>query len=287
MFSLIAATALLSIGAFLLVMAGHRPIGAWLKKRTESDAKKFSRWSDELSWEWSPAFALRMSLALNLGLWAMGVIVFVVSGSVVFAGVIIILGYWLPGIVFEMLRNRRLLKIEEQLPDAIDLVVATVRSGAPLDHGLKAVAQKTKMPIKREFQVIVNEHEKGGLPLEEALGRARDRLRIEGFVMICSALIINSVQGGDVLSVLEKMSHSTRELNRLKKKIMTETTEVRAQEKIIIFMTPVFAIVICLFDPVIPDILFNTIAGNVILAIVLFVQILSILWIRRIVKAAI
>ena len=74
--------------------------------------------------------------------------------------------------------------------------------------------------------------------LEGVLARAKDRVDVESFRMICSALIINSNRGGDVLHILERMSDSIRELQKLKKKLMTETAEVRAQEKIILFITP-------------------------------------------------
>jgi tight adherence protein B len=278
---------LFALSLFLLAYFWAGPVGLWFDRHTRRNARKFAAWADELYVEWTPAYAFRVSLAVNIGLIVLALVVLLLTGRILFAITAVALGYWLPKVVFETLRNRQLEKIEEQLPDAVNVMVATVRAGGPLPLALKAVTAKTSDPIKREFEIIVNEHSRGGLTLEDALDRSRRRVKLESFNMICSALIINSAEGGDVLGVLEKMSASIRELTRLKKKILTETTEVRAQEKIIVIMTPLFLILICLFDPVIPDILFNTIPGNVILVIVLFAQILAIMWIRRIVRAAI
>jgi tight adherence protein B len=280
-------SALLFASFFLLALFWAGPVLRWMGRRTRRDARKFAGWADELYVEWPPAYAIRVSLAVNVGLLVLAAATLLLTGSVLFAAAAVVVCYWMPKVVFDTLRGRQLMKLEEQLPDAVNVMVATVRAGGPLAHAVAAVAAKAKHPIRREFEIISNEHERTGLTLEEALDRARRRLKIESFNMICSALIINSTQGGDVLRVLEKMSGSIRELTRLKKKIVTETTEVRAQKNIIILMTPLFTILICLFDPVIPDILFYTVPGNVIVVIVLFVQIIAVMWIRNIVKTAI
>jgi tight adherence protein B len=284
---LIITSLLLFASFFLLALFWAGPILGWMRGRTMRDAKKFAGWADELYVAWTPEYAMKVSLVVNVGLLALAVATLLLTGRILFALAVVVICYWLPKLAFDILKGRHLLKLEEQLPDAVNVMVATVRAGAPLGKAVAAVVERTKFPIRREFEIISNEHERGGLTLEDALDRSRRRVKVESFNMICSALIINSAQGGDVLRVLEKMSTSIRELTRLRKKIITETTEVRAQEKIIIFMTPLFGILICLFDPVIPNILFNTIPGNVILVIVLFAQIIAVMWIRHIVKTAI
>jgi Flp pilus assembly protein TadB len=86
---------------------------------------------------------------------------------------------------------------------------------------------------------------------------------------------------------LERVSESIRELSRLQKKIVTETAEVRSQEKVILFMTPIFGFLVCLFDPSIPDILFNSFVGNMMLVMVVGMQVFAVVWIRRIVNSTI
>jgi Flp pilus assembly protein TadB len=119
------------------------------------------------------------------------------------------------------------------------------------------------------------------------LERAKARVPVESFRMLCRALIINSNRGGDVLHILERMSDSIRELQKLKKKLKTETAEVRAQEKIILIITPAFGLLICAFDADIPRLLFGTVPGNVLLVIVASLQTLAVWWVRRIVKATV
>jgi tight adherence protein B len=142
-------------------------------------------------------------------------------------------------------------------------------------------------PIEEEFRLMSREYQEGGMSLEGVLERAKARVPVESFRMVCSALIINSHRGGDVLHILERMSESIRELQKLKKKLKTETAEVRAQEKIILVITPAFGLLICAFDADIPRLLFGTIPGNVLLVIVASLQTLAVFWVRRIVKATV
>jgi Flp pilus assembly protein TadB len=105
--------------------------------------------------------------------------------------------------------------------------------------------------------------------------------------MTATAMITSLSGGGDILLVLERIADSTRELSRLRQKIRTETSAVRAQEKVILLMTPVFCLLVCLFDAEFPQILFHTIAGNLILVAVAGLQAVSVMWIRKIIRAAI
>jgi Flp pilus assembly protein TadB len=62
---------------------------------------------------------------------------------------------------------------------------------------------------------------------------------------------------------------------------------VRAQEKVILIMTPLFGVMVCFFDPEIPNILFHSVVGNVLLMIVVACQLFSLWWIHRIIKSTI
>jgi Flp pilus assembly protein TadB len=52
-------------------------------------------------------------------------------------------------------------------------------------------------------------------------------------------------------------------------------------------MTPLFGVVVCMFDPEIRPILFDSLAGNIILLVVGGMQTISVVWIRRIIRTTI
>ena len=261
--------------------------GIWIMRRVNRDIEKYSIWTKELFIPWSPEQIKRAVYWANGLIIILGLGVWLLTRSIVFAVAIAFGVYWLPVIIYRVAKERRLQRFEEQLPDAVDVMVSSVRAGNSLPQAIEDVFHKEEGPVGQEFGVMAKEYAYGGMSVEGVLDRARARLNVESFTMISSALIINSARGGDVLHMLERMSKSLRELHRLKKKIASETSEVRAQEKVILFLTPVFGVLICFFDPAIPNILLHSALGNILLVFVFGCQLLSIWWIHRIIRATI
>jgi tight adherence protein B len=259
----------------------------WFDRRTAANAIKYQEYVDELFLGWAPKQAHQAAVAANLLIVVAFAGVLLITGSFIFAAAAALGAYFVPNFLFQLARQRRLKRFEEQLPDAIEVMVASVRAGRSLAQAVEDVAAKVSGPVGQEFGVIAREYRHGGVSIEEALRRTRERLDLENFTMMSSALIINSERGGDVLLMLERISASIREITRLQKKIVSEMSEVRAQQKIILFLTPVFGGLVCLFDPAIPGILFHTILGNLLLVAVLGLQVFGLLWVRKIIRTAI
>ncbi len=280
-------TLLVFASVFLIIRAGYPIIRRFFDSRAGKDVKRFQAWSNELYLDWSPQKVRQAAYAANLGIIFVGLFVLVISSRPVFALAASAAAIFVPTFLYRRYRHQRLERLEQQLPDALNIMVSSARSGRSLPQAIASVAEKMNGPVKDEFKVIAREYQTGGMNLEGVLARAKARVDVESFRMICSALIINSIRGGDVLNILERMSDSIRELQKLKKKLKTETAEVRMQEKIILFITPAFGLLICLFDADIPRLLFGTIPGNVLLVIVGSLQALAVWWVRRIVRATI
>ena len=272
--------------AALLVFARRGGL-EWLDKRTDADAALYSAWVDQLFLGWTPRQAKQAAVAANALIAAAFVATYALSGSLVFAGAAAFAAFFVPTFAYHVARAKRLERFEQQLPDAVQVMVASVRAGRSLAQAIDDVSTKLTGPAAQEFGVIAGEYRHGGVSIEEALRRTRDRLGLENFTMISSALIINSERGGDVMLMLERISASIREISRLRKKIVSEMADVRAQQRIVVVLTPLFGGLVCLADPSIPEILFHTILGNLLLVIVLTVQVVGILWIRRILRSSI
>jgi tight adherence protein B len=281
------ASLLLFLSVFLFIRAGFPIVRDLFERRAQRDMARFEAWSQELFLHWSPQKVRYAAYAANLGIIFIALFVLVITGRFVFALAAAASVFFVPTFLYRRYRHKRLEKLESQLPDALNIMVSSARSGRSLPQALAAVGEKMSGPVEEEFSLMAREYREGGMNLEGVLERAKNRVNVESFRMICSALIINSHRGGDVLHILERMSDSIRELQKLKKKLKTETAEVRVQEKIILVITPAFGLLICAFDADIPRLLFGTVPGNVLLVIVVALQTLAVWWVRRIVKATI
>jgi tight adherence protein B len=285
-FPLITST-LFAVSIAMKAFFGSRSMRGGFASRAALDAEKFERWSADLFLGWDSKKSLWIAYAANAGIIVAPLLTWRLSGSPIFAAGAGVAVYMLPGILMRRLRNKRLERIDRQLPDAINVMVSSTRAGRSLSQAIDEVAAKVSGPIGQEFAIISNEIKQGGISVETALARAKARIPIENFLMVSTALIINCSKGGDVLHILERLSDAIREIWRLKEKIYTETSEVRTQAKIILFMTPLFGVVVCGFDPEIRPILFDSLAGNIILAVVGVLQTIAVVWIRRIIKETI
>jgi tight adherence protein B len=278
---------LVAVSIALMVLFGCRSIWGRFAGRAARDAAKFERWSVDLFLGWDSKKSLQIAYAANAGMIVVPLLIWMLSGSLIFVGGTAVAVYLLPGILLRRARHKRLERIDRQLPDAINVMVSSTRAGRSLSQSIDEVAAKISGPIGQEFGIIANEIRQGGISVENALARAKAKIPVESFLMVSTALIINCSKGGDVLHILERLSDAIRELCRLKEKIYTETSEVRAQGKIILFMTPLFGVVVCMFDPEIRPILFDSLAGNIILVVVVGLQAISVVWIRRIIRTTI
>lgn len=278
---------LLFAGVFLLVNAGYPMMRRLFDARTQRDMARFEVWSKELFLNWPPEKVKQAAYAANLGMIFVALFVLVVTGRIVFALAASVAVFFVPSILYRWYRRKRLEKLEGQLPDALSIMVSAARSGRSLPQAVAAVAEKMNGPIEEEFSLMTREYRDGGMSLEGVLQRAKRRVKVESFRMVCSALIINSRRGGNVLNILDRMTDSIRELQKLKKKLKTETAEVRAQEKIILVITPAFGLLMCAFDADIPRLLFGTVPGNVLLVIVGVLQVIAVWWVRKIVRATV
>src|SRR5262249_23046644 len=276
---------LFAVSIAMMALFGSRSIWGNFANRAALDAEKFERWSVDLFLGWDSKKSLQIAYAANASMIVAPLLTLTLSGSLIFAGGVAV--YALPGILLRRARNKRLARIDRQLPDAINVMVSSTRAGRSLSQSIDEVAAKVSGPIGQEFGIIASEIRQGGISVENALARAKARIPVESFLMVSTALIVNSSKGGDVLHILERLSDAIRELCRLKEKIYTETSEVRAQGKIILLMTPLFGVVVCMFDPEIRPILFNSLAGNLILVVVVGLQAISVVWIRRIIRTTI
>ena len=82
-------------------------------------------------------------------------------------------------------------------------MIASVRAGRSLAQAIEDGAEKRSGPVAQGFGVISGEYRLGGASVEEALRRTRDRLKVENFTMLSSALIIHFERGCEMPTMLQ------------------------------------------------------------------------------------
>lgn len=230
-----------------------------------------------LSWSLE-SFLLRTVAVATLS----ALVTLVVSGSAVTAAVTFVLGAAAPYVYVRWKKSRRTLKLESQLPDAIDLIARAVRAGHPLSEGLRMAAEEAADPLASEFRITFEE-QKFGLPFEEALLGLGDRVEIVDIRILITAILVQREVGGNLSEILEQIAETMRARFSLKRQVRVYTAQGRMSGYTLAALPIFVGMVITLINPDYMSTLFQEALGKAMLTGAGMLQIIGFLWIRRIV----
>lgn len=208
---------------------------------------------------------------------------FAISDSLMVSLLVAFVAVSLPQRWLRSQKAKRLALIEQQLPDAIDQLVSSVRAGLSLSHSIEETAGATPRPISEELLQIRNE-EKAGLPLSDAIDGARRRIGGRGFPLVTAALMVSIERGGNLPEALDKISESLKEIWRLEQKLITASAESRKAVRVISWMPVFIALLVLLLQPDLASTLVTTVLGWIILALVAVLYTVGLLWLRKLIQ---
>jgi tight adherence protein B len=148
--------------------------------------------------------------------------------SIVEAGVVGVLSVTvLPYMALRMLRGRRLKKFEGQFPDALDIIIRSLRAGHPVPVAVSMVGQEMKDPIGSEFGIVSDEITYGA-DLETAMRNLYGRIGSDDLPLFVTAVAIQSSTGGNLGEILQNLSNVIRQRFKMRRKIRALASEGRA-----------------------------------------------------------
>ena len=195
-----------------------------------------------------------------------------------------VLGF-VPWYLVKRMAERRKLRIEDQLADAMVSMSSAIKAGLSLGQALEILADQCPRPICEEFRQMNGEYQMGK-PLERVLLETRDRLKSENFALFAAAMQASRESGGRLNETIERIAHSVMELQRLERKIISETAQARTSA-VYMALAP-FAVMIMYYffiDPENTERLFVTVPGQIILCASLIFNLTAYLWARAILNS--
>ncbi len=154
------------------------------------------------------------------------------------------------------LRNRRFLKFQEGLPEALDLMVSALRAGHSLIAAMGLVSRECPDPVGMEFRGCFEE-QNYGLELKVALDNMMQRMPIQDLAIVATAIMIQKESGGNLAEVLDKTSHVIRERFRLQRQVKTHTAQGRLTGWILTLLPVVLAFLLYFINPDMMSILWH------------------------------
>jgi tight adherence protein B len=161
------------------------------------------------------------------------VAIVVVRGSIVEALLgTLFSGLFLPYFTIRMLRGRRQKKFAQQFPEAIDIIVRSLRAGHPVPIAVSMVARELPDPIGTEFGLAADEVTYG-VDLETAMRNLYSRVGQDDLPLFVTAVAIQGSTGGNLGEILENLSGVIRQRFKMRRKVRALAAEGRASALIL------------------------------------------------------
>jgi tight adherence protein B len=136
----------------------------------------------------------------------------------------LVTGVKLPFGFLLFMRKRRHSKFAAQFPDAMDIIVRSLRAGHPVPVAVALVAQEMPDPIGTEFGIAADEITYGA-DVETAMRNLYFRVGQEDLPLFVTAVSIQGSTGGNLSEILENLSRVIRERFKMRRKIKALAAE--------------------------------------------------------------
>ena len=161
-------------------------------------------------------------------------------GTLMKAGMVVLLGFFVPDMVLMFIGKSRRQKIFLGLPDALDLMVVCVEAGLGLDQAMRKVSeemQETNPVLASEFKQS-NQQLQMGRGREEVLNELGSRCGVDDLKALASIIIQADKFGSSIAKALRVQSDSMRVRRRQIAEEKAAKTAVKLIFPLVIFIFP-------------------------------------------------
>lgn len=132
----------------------------------------------------------------------------------------------LPLVYVRFKRDRRMTRIGQQLPEALDLITRALRAGHSFTAGLKMCGEEMQQPIASELRVV-HEEVSFGVSMQQALTHLCERAPLTDLRYFTVAVLIQRESGGNLTEILSDLSKLIRERGKLIARVRVLSSEGR------------------------------------------------------------
>jgi tight adherence protein B len=194
-----------------------------------------------------------------------------------------VIGAMLPFFKLRMARDKRAARLEEQLPDAIDVIRRALRAGHPFNSSIKLVAEDLENPIAKEFELTFADINYGN-DVRRALLGLLDRVPSVTMMSFVTAVLLQRETGGNLAELLEQIAKVVRGRFKFFRKVRTLSAEGRMSAWVLALVPLVLYAAISITQPYYLPILVHDPLGRKLVVAAIFMAFLGTLWIRKLLR---
>ena len=179
--------------------------------------------------------------------------------------------------------NKRISAFENQLPDLLITLAASLKAGHSFKQGLQSVVDEGREPASKELKRVLTEA-RLGRPMEESLQEMALRVGSKNFDFVITAVSIQRQVGGSLAGLIDMVADTVRQRQQFARKIQGLTAMGRASAYVLMGLPFFIGIIITVMNPRYMDPLYNTSTGHKLIATGLAAMCLGTVVLRKIVS---
>jgi tight adherence protein B len=118
--------------------------------------------------------------------------------------------------------RKRLRAFEDQLPDLLITIAASLKAGHSFKQGLQAVVDEGHPPADKEIKRVLTEASLGR-PMDDSLAEMADRMGSKNFEFAITAVTIQRQVGGSLATLFDMVADTVRQRQQFARKIKALT----------------------------------------------------------------
>ena len=201
---------------------------------------------------------------------------FVVAGVVCFGGLV-------PYFFVAYKARKRLRAFEDQLPDILVTMAASLKAGHSFRQGIQTVVDEGVDPAAKEFKRVLTET-RLGRPMDDALNEMAERVGSPNFEFVMSAVTIQRQVGGSLAGLFDMVADTVRQRQQFQRKIKGLTAMGRMSAYTLIGLPFVVGAAITLINREYMEPLFSTSMGHKLIILMAVMMVIGSLILKKIVS---
>jgi tight adherence protein B len=214
----------------------------------------------------------------------------VIAGALLHSGILGLsaaaMCFTVPYLRLSTQRRRRMEKIEEQIPDAIDVIKRALRAGHPFNAAIKLVADDMDQPIAKEFELTFSDLNYGN-DVRRALLGLLNRVPSVTVMALVTSVLVQRETGGNLAEILDQIAKVVRGRFKFERKVRTLSAEGKISAWVLSLVPFVLVGMLSISAPNYLPILLTRPIGHKLIYTALILGVVGIFWIRRIIRIAV
>jgi tight adherence protein B len=224
---------------------------------------RLTNYKAEIPYTWHPAYVLLAGAFAAAAIFyanrLLGYSILYVCIAAAIAAITVMRG------LFGWQQRRFALQLFRQLPDAIQLVTSTVRSGLPVHEAFRTIAREMPQPTAGQFAIVCSEVSLGRPP-EEAVEAVYRRTQVAEYAMFAVTLAVQLKSGGSLAETLQTLGETVRQRVAMAARAKALAGEVIFSSRALTISPLISGGLLYATNPQSVDLLFTDPTGNKLLA---------------------